>query len=248
MPLDLLDDIDAFLGGPEGELVEPPMAIEQQPATPFIEVEVEGFGVVEFPADTPPDVMKKALDDYFRPDQGTGTDQSGVEPPEVRASWRDNAILLEDDHRARLQKVAETLSRTPDIGLGEYAAALQVEPEDRQLLLEMARRQYEKDQTTQKIGYLGKAATTFTKAAIKTPLAWAKLAGAVEDLTPEQELFRQRLEAVRQGTDPTIDQDLPWGSPEKTSLQVAGMVPYMASTVAAYTSGKGVVQAAGAGG
>ena len=139
--------------------------------------------------------------------------------------------------------------------MGEYAVALKENPENRQLLLEVLRRRYEEDRTTQKGGYGVKVATTFARAALKTPMAWAKMAGAIEDLTPEQELFRQQLEQVRQGADPIIKslpEDTPWYSPkrldpERVSLQVAGMVPYMASTVAAYTSGKGIAKTLGAG-
>ena len=49
--------------GPERELAEP-----SQSARP-IEVEVKGWGVVEFPAGTPRDVMQKALRARFRPGQ-----------------------------------------------------------------------------------------------------------------------------------------------------------------------------------
>ncbi len=65
MATDLLEDIDALLAPYEGEPAEPP--VERPPAAPPMEIEVKGFGVVEFPADTPRDVMLRALRARFRP-------------------------------------------------------------------------------------------------------------------------------------------------------------------------------------
>jgi len=114
MSTGLLEDTDrrTNLGGSERE------RLGLAPAVP-IEVEVKGWGVVEFPADTPTDEIKRALDAYFRPGQKAREGERQVQPS-----------VSETQHRSMLDFARKRLADSPvpnlhatAIGLGASVAS-----------------------------------------------------------------------------------------------------------------------------
>lgn len=144
------------------------------------------------------------------------------------------------------QKLAETLSRTPPLGIGEHGAAQSIPDYDRPLLKAILAKQYAADQTMKKVGYGTRLATSFVQGAVDAVMPIAKrVGGPLKKLDPEQERFKQELLALRQGTDPTIRPDT--NMLGRGVQQAAQMTFPMVQAVGAAKALRGAAQAAGLG-
>ncbi len=137
-------------------------------------------------------------------------------PPEDAVEWTppSNAISADDTISTAEKKkvaaytqIAERLSRTPPLGIGEHATALSIPEEDRGLFAAIAEKQYNADQSMKKVGYGTRLATSVAQGGIDWGMPLAKMVGAVPKLTPDQERYKQHLLGIRQSTDPTIRPD-----------------------------------------
>ena len=162
-------------------------------------------------------------------------------------SW-DQIIARADPAKVKqYTKVAEAFSRTPALGIGEYAAASEIPKEDQDLFAALLVKQYEADQTMQKAGYGARLATSFAQGAIDSVMPIAKhIPGSpIPELTPEQEQFRQHLVSLRQGGDPVIAEGT--GRLGAGVQQAAQMFYPMLQAVVAGKQAGGVAAAAGLG-
>jgi hypothetical protein len=141
-------------------------------------------------------------------------DDPSKEEPTPSASVRDEAVrwkrIVDSTDPEQLKgmvTVAETLSRTPPLGIGEHAVASKLKPEDRALFQEVLRHQYAMDQTMGKAGYGARLATSAVQGAIDYGMPLAKMTGVAPKLNAGQERFKQELLAIREQKDPVVRPD-----------------------------------------
>lgn len=141
----------------------------------------------------------------------------------------------------RFSAVASHLSSLPPgAGVGEAAVAHKVPEADRELFSAIAAKQYGQNQTMKKAGYGTRLFLSAAEGLFDTYAPYAKMAGIIPKLDPEQERYKQRLMAIRQGTDPLIRPDT---NVFGRSLQQAAQMAYPA--VQAASIGKATGGAAG---
>ena len=143
------------------------------------------------------------------------------------------------------EKIAERLSSTASFGLGEHMFAANVPPDMRPFVLDAIRRRYSADQTMKKAGYMARAATSAVEGALDFAKPFAKMAGALPSLDPDQERFRQEMLAVRQEVDPTVRPDTP--TLGRWTQQAAQMTFPMVQSIGAGRAAGGAAGLLGAG-
>lgn len=102
-----------------------------------------------------------------------------------------------------VDKVAEILATTPDIGLGEQEAARKTPPELRPLLASAVRKKFaEQKPSTTKLGDSGRLATSWSRGFVAKNAPRARMLGLLPSLDPDQEKFANELVQIRQSEDP----------------------------------------------
>ncbi len=145
-------------------------------------------------------------------EESEGKKQRGILSPLAKDALKSRATRKPSEFQAtkKEKKLAELLSGTPPLGIGEHALAFKIPAADRDRTLRALQEQYKKDKTMEGMGFSGRLVTSFLQGGIQDfGIPLAKMVGALPKLDPDQERFRQQLLSVREREDPTIRRDTP---------------------------------------
>lgn len=103
---------------------------------------------------------------------------------------------------AKADGVAKVLAETPDIGLGEQAAAAKTPPELRPLVADALRKKLAETKANEKIGGGMRLGLSLARGMVGVGAPRARMVGLMPKLDPEQERFADELTQIRASEDP----------------------------------------------